>query len=73
MSKITESIGKEIISKYNNGIKVKDIVKEYNISQQTINRYLKSQNISKIKYRSCRRFDKNKENQIKNIETYVNM
>ena len=68
MSKITESIGKEIISKYNNGIKVKDIVKEYNISQQTINRYLKSQNISKIKYRSCRRFDKNKENQI--IELY---
>ena len=28
MSKITESIGKEIISKYNNGIKVRDIVKE---------------------------------------------
>ena len=42
MSKITEKIGKEIISKYNSGIKVKDIVKEYNISQQTINRYLNS-------------------------------
>ena len=46
MSKITEKIGKEIISKYNEGIKVRHLVKEYNISQQTINRYLKCQNIN---------------------------
>lgn len=64
MARITEEIGFELINKYLKGIKVKELVKEYNISQQTINRYLKKQGIKWIKYDNPKKFSKEKELEI---------
>ena len=70
MALITKKIGSEIINKYLEGIKVKEMVREYNISQQTINRYLKNHGIKRIKYNSPKRLSKEKE--LKIITMYKN-
>ena len=68
MARITDTLGKEIISKYLNGIKVKVLSTEYGISQQTINRYLKSHNVEKVQYVHPNKFSDEKEQKI--IELY---
>lgn len=61
MSKITEIIGMKIISDYQKGIKVKDMVVSYRVSQQTINRYLNKKSIPKVSYTPSCKFDSTKE------------
>lgn len=64
MSKITEIIGMKIISDYQKGIKVKDMVLSYGVSQQTINRYLNKKSVPKVSYTPSCKFDSTKEEQI---------
>ena len=64
MSKITEIVGKEIISEYQKGVKVRDMVLKYKVSQQTINRYLNKKSIQKVHYTPSCKFDNTKEDMI---------
>lgn len=64
MSKITEIIGEKIISDYQKGVRVKDMVLKYRVSQQTINRYLNKKFVPKVHYIPSCKFDSTKEEMI---------
>lgn len=61
MGKIDDNLGKVLIEKYRQGIKVKILSSEYGISQSTLNNYFNANNVERFKYESPRKFPKEKE------------
>ena len=67
MDKINDNLWKEIIQKYNDGIKIKELASSYSISQSSINRYFNKNNIPRYKYPSTNKFSKETEELIINL------